>query len=171
VKSAFTLVEMLVSILLTALVFTYLYATLDGIRESHGRYGRAIEDVTRSQRIYSLMTQDLSQVRGPVHIVHEAGYDRIDFLTAHSVYGIARPWVHYYISGRDEALIRIESTLPIDFFGANYVGDANGTYFYADNLARKCGSLRFTATGSRINFLLECQNVTPIVATLYKGDR
>jgi prepilin-type N-terminal cleavage/methylation domain-containing protein len=170
VRRAFTLVEMLVSILLTALVFTYLYATLDGIRSSHGRYAEAIEGVTRSQRIYELMTQDLGQLRGPVHIVHEAGYDRIDFFTAHSLYGIARPWVHYYVSRRDEALIRIESNLPIDFFGTNYVGDANGTYFFADDLARKCGSLRFTATGSRINFLLKCEEITPIVATLYKGD-
>ena len=168
---AFTLVEMLVSLLLTALVFTYLYATLDNVREGHARYMLSVESVTASQRIYELFERDLTQIRGAVEMVHEAGYDRIAFTTDHSIYDIARPWVHYYISRKEEALIRIESTRPIDFFRSDYIGDANGTYFFADRLATGCGSLRFTARGARINFLLKCTGIAPIVATLYKGDR
>jgi len=171
VRRAFTLVEMLISILLTAMVFTYLYATLDGVRKSHARYARSVENVTASQRIYDTLVRDLGELRSDVHIVHEAGYDRIDFLTDHSVYDIPRPWVHYYISRKEEALIRIESTRPIDFFRTSYVGDANGTYFFADRLVSGCSSLRFTQAGARINFMLKCTGIEPIVATLYKGDR
>jgi prepilin-type N-terminal cleavage/methylation domain-containing protein len=171
VKSAFTLVEMLISILLTAIVFTYLYATLDSVRADHARYTRSVESVTDSQRIYSLLLQDITQMRSPAEIVHEAGYDRIAFETDHSVYGIARPWVHYYISRNEEALIRIESTAPIDFFRSNYIGDTNGTYFFADRLADGCSSLRFTLSGSRINMLVKCRATTPIVAVFYKGDQ
>ncbi|WP_456451265.1 PulJ/GspJ family protein [Hydrogenimonas sp.] len=170
-RAAFTLVEMLISLLLTALVFTYLYATLDEVRGSHGRYTRSVQSVTQSQRVYDLMTLDLTQLRGPVEIVHEAGYDRIAFFTDHTLYGIPRPWVHYYVSRKDEALVRIESTAPIDFFRADYVGDANGTYFFADLLATRCTSLRFTAAGSRLHFMLRCADITPLVATLYKGDQ
>ncbi|WP_300363899.1 prepilin-type N-terminal cleavage/methylation domain-containing protein [Hydrogenimonas sp.] len=167
----FTLVEMLISILLTAIVFTYLYATLDSVRGDHTRYTQSVESVTGSQRIYTLLMQDITQMRSPVEIVHEAGYDRIAFKTDHTVYGIPRPWVHYFISRNEEALIRIESTAPVDFFRSNYIGDTNGTYLFADRLATGCSSLRFTLSGSRINMLIRCKGTTPIVATLYKGDQ
>ena len=170
-RRAFTLVEMLISLLLTAMVFTYLYATLDGVRDSHARYAASVKSVVSSQRIYETLTLDLSEVRGDIEIVHEAGYDRIDFFTDHSLYDIPRPWVHYYISRKEQALIRIESTLPIDFFRTDYIGDANGTYFYADRLATGCSSLRFTQAGPRVHLMLRCAGIEPIVATLYKGDR
>ena len=46
---AFTLIEMLIAILLTAIVFTYLYATLDNVRASHGRYEKAVEGVSEAE--------------------------------------------------------------------------------------------------------------------------
>ncbi|WP_269089363.1 PulJ/GspJ family protein [Hydrogenimonas urashimensis] len=168
---AFTLIEMLISILLTAIVFTYLYATLESVRGDHARYTKSVGSVTTSQKIYTLLMQDITQMRSAVEIIHEAGYDRIAFKTDHSVYGMARPWVHYYISRNEEALIRIEATAPIDFFRTNYVGDSNGTYFFADRLAAGCSSLRFTLSGPRINLLLRCKDITPIVAVFYKGDQ
>ncbi|WP_457595748.1 prepilin-type N-terminal cleavage/methylation domain-containing protein [Hydrogenimonas sp.] len=170
-RRAFTLVEMLVALLLTALVFTYLYATLDSVRGDHGRYERSVARVEASQRITSLLMQDLTQLRSPLEIVHEAGYDRIAFTTAHSIYGIARPWVHYYVSANGEALVRIESTAPIDFFRSDYVGDVNGTYFFADRLAEGCSSLRFSVTGPRVDLMVRCHGIEPVLATFYKGDR
>lgn len=162
---------MLISILLTAVVFTYLYATLNSVRDNHARYTRSVRKVTNSQRIYAMLLQDISQMRSPVQIVHEAGYDRLSLKTDHTVYGIPRPWVHYYISRNKEALIRIEATSSIDFFRSNYIGDTKGTYFFADKLAEGCSSLRFTLSGPRINMLLRCQDISPIVAVLYKGDQ
>ncbi|WP_456382708.1 PulJ/GspJ family protein [Hydrogenimonas sp.] len=170
-RPGFTLVEMLVSILLTAMVFTYLYGTLDSVRKSHTRYTRSVQKVTNAQTVYGLILRDISQVRGPVKIVHEGGFDHIAFTTDHSIYGMARPWVHYYVSRNEEALIRIEATTAIDFFGSNYIGDGKGTYFFADRLATGCTSLRFSRSGSRIYALVKCSDATPIVSVLYKGDR
>ncbi|BDY13450.1 PulJ/GspJ family protein [Hydrogenimonas cancrithermarum] len=170
-KKAFTLVEMLIAVLLTAIVFTYLFATLNDLRSSHARYEKSAKSVTASQTIFSLLTEDITQMRSPMTIVHEAGYDRFSFTTDHSTYGIARPWVHYYVSRRENALIRIEATKPIDFFGSNYIGDLNGTYFFADKLAVECTSLRISDNKSHADLLLKCQKIAPIVMTLYKGDR
>ena len=170
-KKAFTLVEMLISVLLTAIVFTYLFSTLNSLKSSHSRYKASAKSVMTSQTIFSLLTEDITQIRSPMTIVHEAGYDRFSFTTDHSVYGIARPWVHYYISRMENALIRIEATKPIDFSGSNYIGDLNGTYFFADKLAVECTSLRIGDNRSHADLLLECGKIAPIVMTLYKGDR
>jgi len=64
--SAFTLIEMLIAILLTALVFTYLYATLDTVRGDRGRYERSVGRTLHAQRIYDLLTMDLTRMRSPV---------------------------------------------------------------------------------------------------------
>ncbi len=169
-KRAFTLIEMMIALFLTAMVFTYLYAVLDNVKKEHLRYERSVARITDAQKIYDLMIHDLSQIRSPVRIIHEAGYDRISFFTAHSVYGIARPWVHYFVSRKEDALIRIESTVPIDFLRTSYIGDAQGTYFFADRLAKGCDSLRFSVVGSKTHMMLKCTGIEPIVATLYVGD-
>ncbi len=168
-KRAFTLVEMLISIMLTAIVFTYIYATLNDVKKSQARYMESADTVTSGQKIFSLLSKDLTQLRKPPKIVHEAGFDRISFTTDNTVYGIARPWVHYYISSNSRALIRIEATAPIDFFNTNYIGDANGTYFFADKLAEGCDSFRAAERGGRMDIILKCENVAPIAMTLYKG--
>ncbi|WP_456323376.1 PulJ/GspJ family protein [Hydrogenimonas sp.] len=170
-KRGFTLVEMLISILLTAIVFTYLFATLDGLRASHSRYVKSVKKVTASQTIFSLLTKDITQMRSRMAITHEAGYDRFSFTTENSIYGIARPWVLYYVSRMENALIRIEATKPIDFSGSDYIGDENGTYFFADKLATECTSFRIGDNGSHADFLLKCKNIAPLVMALYKGDQ
>jgi len=169
VKRGFTLVEMLISVVLTAILFTYLYATLNDLRRGHGRYKASAEAVTGGQRIFSLLSRDLTQLREPPRIVHEAGYDRLSLTTENSIYGIARPWVHYFVSSNERALIRIEATKPIDF-SLNYIGDANGTYFFADRLAEGCDSFRISERSGRTDLLLRCEKIAPIAMTLYKGD-
>ncbi len=170
-RVAFTLIEMLISIVLTAIVFTYIYATLGSVKKGHTRYKESAEEVTKSQTIFSLLSRDFTQLRKPPDIVHEAGYDRLSLTTDNSVYDIARPWVHYYISSNTRALIRVEATRPIDFFGSNYIGDANGTYFFADKLAEECSSFRVSERAGRFDILLKCDKIAPIVMTLYKGDQ
>jgi prepilin-type N-terminal cleavage/methylation domain-containing protein len=171
VNRAFTLIEMLIAILLTAIVFTYLYATLNNVRANHGRYEKAVEGVSDAERIFSMLQADLTQSRDAPQIVHEAGFDRFSVTTAHSVYGIARPWVHYYISRKDLALIRVEADRPIDFSRSGYIGDINGTYLFVDRLAEGCSSLRISTNGSKLDLLLRCRQIPPIVISLYKGDR
>jgi prepilin-type N-terminal cleavage/methylation domain-containing protein len=171
VKRAFTLLEMLISVLLTAILFTYLYSVLNGVRDSHRRYEASAKSVTLAQTIFSQLTQDITQLRSPLSIIHEAGYDRFSLTTDHSIYGIARPWVHYYISQKDHALIRIEATAPIDFFHSNYIGDQNGSYFFADKLAEECTSLRISNHQAHVDLMVQCKTITPIVMRLYKGDQ
>ncbi len=168
-KRAFTIVEMLISIMLTAIVFTYIYAALNDLKKSQARYMESADTVTSAQKIFSLLSKDLTQLRGAADIIHEAGYDRVSFTTDNTIYGIARPWIHYYVSSKSRALIRVESTAPIDFFTANYIGDANGTYFFADKLAEGCDSFRAAQRADRIEILLRCENIAPIALTLYKG--
>ncbi len=168
-KRAFTLVEMLISIMLTAIVFTYIYAALNDLKKSQTRYMKSAETVTSAQKIFSLLSKDFTQLRGVADIVHEAGYDRVSLTTDNTLYGIARPWIHYYISSKSRALIRVESTAPIDFFTANYIGDANGTYFFADKLAEGCDSFRAAQRADRVEIFLKCENIAPIALTLYKG--
>ncbi|MCF6201079.1 MAG: prepilin-type N-terminal cleavage/methylation domain-containing protein [Hydrogenimonas sp.] len=170
-RRGFTLVEMLVSILLTAILFAYLYGTLDNLKNSHDRYSDSTAKIESAQMIFSLLYRDLTQLKKRASIVHEAGFDRISFTTKNSLYGIARPWVFYYISAKENALIRVEATKPVDFFGGYYVNDANGTYFFADKLATGCESFRVAERGERIDLMVRCKKMAPIAATLYKGGR
>ncbi len=169
IRSAFTLIEMLIALFLTAVLFLYLYGTLDQVKKDHAHDLKHIDTVKKSQSIYDILSHDLTEIRGPLRIVHEAGYDRVDFLGDHSLYGIARPWIHWYVSQKDHALIRIEATAPIDFLHENYL-ESGGVTFFADRFASDCASFRLTRKASLLNLLIRCRDIEPILSTLYIGD-
>ncbi len=168
-RSAFTLIEMLIALFLTAVLFVYLYGTLDQVKKDHTRYLSGIKTLQNSQRIYDILVHDLTEIRGPLHIVHEAGYDRIDMITDHSVYDIPRPWVHWFVSQKDHALIRIEATAPIDFLHKNYLQNG-GAAFFADRFAQGCDSLRFTLSTGSVNMMIRCRKIEPILSRIFVGD-
>lgn len=168
-RSAFTLIEMLIALFLTAVLFFYLYATLDQVKKDHSHYLSGIKTLQNTQRIYDILAHDLTEIRGPLRIVHEAGYDRIDMITDHSLYSIPRPWIHWFVSQKDHALIRIEATAPIDFLHKNYL-QSGGAAFFADRFALGCDSLRFTLSEGSVNLMIRCKEIEPILSRVFVGD-
>jgi len=167
VKRGFTLIEMVVAVVLTGILFTAMYGLTDALRFDVRHYRDRLKKNETGQTLYSLLLLDLTEIREKPKVEHEAGYDRFGFLSDHSLYGIPRPWVYYFVSQKERALIRVESTEPIRFISLS--ATATRPLFFADVLARECDSLRLGEQFDRYDLLVRCKGVDPVVATIPKG--
>ena len=165
-RRAFTLLEMLIALGIGVMIFYAFFALIDTAHTGRARTVSGLQKSEKSRRIFDLMLYDLMQLRDKPEIIHEAGYDRIAFVSDHSLYGIPRPWIHYFISQKDKTLVRVEATGPVDFY--NRRGDR---LFFADTLASGCDSLRFVEQYDRIGVLLRCKDTDPLVLSLYRGGK
>ena len=166
-RRAFTLIETMVALLLTAILFFYLHGVLDTLRKNHRRYETVADTMVRTAFLHRLFLNDLSQARSHPHIVHEAGYDRIDFRTDHTLYGLSMPWVHYFISEKDRALIRIEAVRPIDFARGSHISAQ--VAFFADRLALGCTTLRFRMDENGVDAMVRCDGMDSLLISAWRG--
>jgi prepilin-type N-terminal cleavage/methylation domain-containing protein len=112
-RHAFTLLEMMVSIVIFSLISVYLYQSLATLRQSNSFYADELKQIEDRNRIIKTLFLDLSlSAKGTVEISKEE--KQVDFIfmqTSHSVHRRIMPYVGYIV--RKGTLYRIESPLKI----------------------------------------------------------
>jgi prepilin-type N-terminal cleavage/methylation domain-containing protein len=113
-RRGFTLIELLISLALFSLIAVFLVGGIDQIRLMHSFYAQKGEQFTHHERIRSLLFRDLAQTDTLKKIEEDADHTiMILEPTGHTLYGIALPTVIWMIIRRDNTLIRLESSQPI----------------------------------------------------------
>ena len=113
-RRAFTLMELLISVVLIALLSMYLYASLGRTRASNKTLQTHTEAQEHRLKVYELFYRDLIEVYSLS--AQKTGYKRYQLLklrTGNSLYDIAAPYVIYYVRTDTLQLIRLESADPI----------------------------------------------------------
>jgi prepilin-type N-terminal cleavage/methylation domain-containing protein len=114
-RSAFTLLEMMISILIFSLISIYLYQTLGTLRASNDKFGERVSEITEAQLRVKTLFLDLALSQAKSVTIDEAdrGLDELWMQTTHSLHRRTLPYVGYLI--RDRVLYRVESPrLPSD---------------------------------------------------------
>ena len=113
-RRAFTLMELLISVVLIALISMYLYASLGRTRASNKTLQTHTAVQEHRLKIFELFYRDL--VESYDVSVQDTKNDRYHLLkleTGNSLYDIAAPYVIYYVRTDTLQLIRLESAEPI----------------------------------------------------------
>ncbi len=115
-RSAFTLIEVLVSIALISLILLGLYRSLDIQRDSNRRIREHLQTALQANRSVKALYLDLLESDGNLTI-HQGDFDRLCIeKTSHSLYQLYRPKVCWLITKRDRNLLRVEGldfSLPL----------------------------------------------------------
>lgn len=106
--SAFTLVEVLISILLISLVLLGLYKSLNIQRQSNRNLQRYLQKATEQDRAVMVLYRDLLASDGNLSIA-QGNFDRLCISnTTHSFYGLANPKVCWVVLKDGNKLVRTE---------------------------------------------------------------
>lgn len=114
-RSAFTLIELVISIALFGLITVFMFGTIDELRKQQNFYQKKERSIGRQNTVLSLLRTDLYR---PVSLTltptQSKDFDLL-FITGsnHSLYGIDRPYVVWVVFKADHALVRLESAVPI----------------------------------------------------------
>ena len=160
-KSAFTLIEVLISIVLLGIIFTYLYSVINSVKKENTRYIKKSETIQKETKIFRLFDLDMTQVVGKFHISNYGSFDIVSFKTKHSIYGIIEPSILYFVSKKEHTLIRVESLEGFNLYDKDQLSK---TFLYADILAVGCKSFKVSYDrGGFINLMLRTKNLKPMV--------
>jgi len=116
IKSAFTLIEVLISVVLLGIIFTYLYSTINSVKKQNMHYIDKSELIIKETQLFRLFNLDITEIIGGVNISNHGRYDVVQFKTKNSIYGIIEPTVLYFVSKKENSLIRVESMEGFDLY-------------------------------------------------------
>jgi len=108
-KSAFTLIEVLISITLLSLVLMALYKSADILRNSNMHLFRYLEKSTHALKGSKTLYMDLMHSDHNITINTEDKFHRLTITsTTHSIYGLSLAKVVWLVYKEDNTLLRVE---------------------------------------------------------------
>lgn len=107
-RSAFTLLEMMIAIVIFSLITISLYQSVNTLRQSNRAHAQYLEKTSDHAMILKHIFLDLSLDVNTTRIINEErNYDSVLMQTTHSVHRHIMPYVGYIV--RDRMLYRLES--------------------------------------------------------------
>lgn len=160
-KKAFTLIEVVISIILLGIIFTFLYTTIDSLKQQNNHYIKKADSIKKEKKIFALFNLDIAQAIGSISITHASRYDLMQFKTKHSIYEIIEPSVLYFVSKKEHALVRVESLEPFKLDNKEQIVK---TFLYADILATNTTSFKISnKKAGFITILLRVPTIKPML--------
>jgi len=113
-RGAFTLIEVMISVMLIALIAMFMYGALGGTRASNATLQKHADDERVRLQFFKLLYRDLveSYSVNPLATGNKH-YQILELQTQNSLYGIAAPHVLYFVHADNLTLVRLESAQPI----------------------------------------------------------
>ncbi|NOQ31180.1 MAG: prepilin-type N-terminal cleavage/methylation domain-containing protein [Helicobacteraceae bacterium] len=161
-RKAFTLVEMMVSVLLMSILFTYLYGAISNIRKTNKPYTDRSTLIKKENRLFDLFSSDFLLSVGKAEITQFPKYDIVQFSTSNSLYQIQNPIVTYVVSKKENALLRIETFKKFKINEPFNVEDL----IYTDILVKDTLGFNVNSDGSYFYLLLRAKKLNPMLLKL-----
>ncbi len=165
IKKGFTLVEVLVSITILAILFTFLSKTINTTKNQNKPYLKKATKIYQESKVFKLLINDFSQVIGAASIIYGKRFDIVRMQTKNSIHNIIEPYVTYFISKKELALIRTESLVKYDLFRRKNI---ERVFIYGDKLSVNTKSFKVYFGNDFYNIMLRVKEMNPIVLKLEK---
>ncbi len=147
-RQAFTLMELMVSIVLIVLITLFLFGAIASSKLSNDTLLKHSNIEVQRMELFELLYRDIIEA---IHIKPLESKNRrfniIEMQTKNSLYNIATPYVAYYVNSKTDVLTRLESAreikLPITYENENFI--------VADELLKEVTAFNFYTTNTEDN--------------------
>lgn len=114
-RKAFTLIEVIISVILFGLITLVMFATVDNLRKQHLFYEIQERKLIEKNRLISLLRSDFDRASAVTWSTDPDNHYTAAFVTGagRSLYGIYEPYVLWLVLKDEHRLIRLESANPI----------------------------------------------------------
>ncbi len=125
-RRAFTLMELMVSIVLIALIVLFLFGAIASSKLSNDTLLKHTEKEQVRSELFELFYRDIMEAVSIQTVeTKERAFTLLQMQTSNSLYEIAMPYVTYFVHSQTHRLTRLESarkiTLPIAYEAENFV--------------------------------------------------
>lgn len=160
-RRAFSLIELLISIVILSILMLFLYQSYSGLNRSNAIFGDEVERITKHQKIKKIFFEDISQAMRITVLYQDRDEDVVFMQTKNSLHKRINPYVAYIL--KDKKLYRLESLrefseypLPAESdFVVDVLGEAELFRLYASKELNKNLYLLHTVLESKEEILLK----------------
>ncbi len=161
-KKAFTLVEIIISIILLSIVVSFIYQALQNTRNANEIFKQKEKELDLRKKILKVLYDDIFMA-DRIRITGGKKYKSLELTTNNSLFNIIKPKVIWFVSKHENTLVRVESTkLPLTY--------ENRFISHLSKVASNCEI--FTVYQSRkkdkIFFYIKFKNQKPIIYEFFK---
>jgi len=119
IKKSFTLIELLISVALTAIIMTFLYQNMHSVDKTNKFYKKKLDDYTEKNKLVYLLYNDIllstriaSATSSKTIKSNNIKYFKIK--SKHSIKGFYNPNISYILFKNQKVLFRIESVKQLE---------------------------------------------------------
>jgi len=111
-RKAFTLIEVMISIIILSILMIFLYRSYADLNNSNTRLQKQVQKIQKFEKIKKTLYLDLSvAMKSSVKILNQSKREDVVFMqTKHSVHKRINPYVAYIV--KEKKLYRLESLKP-----------------------------------------------------------
>lgn len=113
-KKSFTLIELLISIALTAIIMVFLYQSMHNVNKTNKFYEKRLDNYSKKNELVFLLYNDiLSSKQHDTSVTKTAINNNVVLFimkSKHSIKGFSNPYVSYVLIKKKKVLFRLETT-------------------------------------------------------------
>ncbi len=161
-KKAFTLVEVIISVILLGLIVTFIYKSLTNMQISNNIFQNKSKELSKKEKILKLLYEDLFEADS-IKITGGKKYKAIELKTNSSIFNISKPRVLWFVSNYKNTLVRAESSkLPLTY--------ENRFISHISKVKENCETffIQRSNKADKILIFIKFKNEKPIVFEFYK---
>lgn len=157
-KRAFSLVELIISIVLLGIIVIFLYSTVSNLEKTNKIFAANEKALSEKEKVVDLLYDDIFaanslELRG-------IEYSLASMQTSNSLYDISKPYVTWLVSREKNTLLRFESTKEF-----KNINSQNSDYFHISKVREDCEVFKVYQSKKKENVLihLKFKDQEPII--------
>jgi len=107
-KKAFTLVEIIISVILLGIVVSFIYEGLQNTQKTNKIFKQKKRELEEKEKILKVLYEDIFMA-DQITILGGKKYKSVELTTNNSLFNIIKPEVKWFVSKYNDTLVRVES--------------------------------------------------------------
>ncbi len=164
-RSAFTLVELVLSIFLLGLIVSFLYSAVSNLQKTNSIFASNAKTLTQRDKIVELLYDDIFKANPKNFKITKIENSMVSMQTKNSLYDMENPFVTWLVAKEKNTLLRFESTKKFKQMNSN-----NNYYYHITKVSENCEKFRVYQSKKKENILIDIKlkDQEPIIYEFYK---
>jgi prepilin-type N-terminal cleavage/methylation domain-containing protein len=162
-RAAFSLVELIISVVLLGIIVTFLYSSVANLEKTNKIFAKNESALSKREKVVDLLYDDIFSAN--TLEIKGIKNSMVSIQTSNSLFDIIQPNVTWLVSKEKDTLLRFESTINFKNMSSD-----NANYFHISKVGENCEIFKVYQSKKKENILIHIKfkDQDPIIYEFYK---
>jgi len=146
-RDAFSLVELIISVVLLGIIVTFLYSTVSSLEKTNKIFAANEKELSQREKVIDVLYDDIFLANSLK--IEGLKNSMLSMQTSNSLFDITNPYVTWFISHQKDTLLRFESTIKFQD-----INSENADYFHISKIGENCEVFKIYQSKKKENILI-----------------